>query len=114
MKLIDANTVELTATFDEPATNTDGTPLADLDYSTVYITTPAGTIKAPVIQESKPTGGGTMSTTIQVNAPANAKTTIHFAVSSTDTAGNEGPKTPDLVYVVDRIAPAAPTNFSIA
>jgi len=58
MRLIDNNTVELEARFTEPTTNTDGTPLLDLDYSTIYIITPAGTIKAPVIQEANASGGG--------------------------------------------------------
>ena len=114
MKLVDANTVELNATFTEPNTNSDGTPLLDLDYSTIYIITPAGTIKAPLIQESNASGGGIQTVKIMVNAPSGVKTTLQFAATSTDTTGNEGQRTPEVTVVIDRIAPSVPTNFTLA
>lgn len=114
MRLIDANTVELDAIFDEPTLSVDGTALDDLDYSTIYITTPVGTIKSPVIQETKATGGGHVDSKFVVNAPANAKTVFSFSMTSTDVKGNEGPHTASVPFTVDRIAPAAPSNFTIA
>lgn len=114
MRIVDANTVELDATFTEPTVSSDGSPLTDLDYSTIYIITPAGTLKAPAIQESAATGGGVRAVKLLVDAPSNAKTTLRFAASSTDTAGNEGPRTAEVTVVIDRIAPAAPSSFTVA
>lgn len=113
MRLIDANTVELEATFTEPTKSTDGSVLDDLDYSTIHIVTPAGTIKLPV-QESSAAGGQDLRANVQVNAPANTKTALKFYMTSTDIKGNEGPKGPELLYTVDRVAPEAPTSFTIA
>lgn len=114
MKLIDAQTVELTITYDEPTTNVDGTPLADMAYSTIYITSPAGTHKAPVIAAVDVHGGKHIQTPIQVNAPENTSTSIKMAVSATDLSGNEGPKSVEVEHILDRIGPAVPTGFTIA
>ncbi len=114
MRFVDNNTVEVQADFFEPVKNTDGSALNDLDYSSVYIISPAGTIKSSAIQESAATGGGAKSVKLLVNAPAGVKTTLKFAASSTDTSGNEGPLTPEVTLIIDRIGPAAPTGFIVA
>lgn len=114
MRIVDNNTVELGFSFTEPDKSTDGSALTDLDYSTLYIITPAGTIKAPAIQESSASGGADRTATVLVDAPMNAKTSLRFAMTSTDTAGNEGPRTPERAVTIDRIAPEAPSGFSIA
>ena len=113
MKLIDPQTVEIHVSYSEPTTNVDGTPLTDLAYSTIYVITPTGTIKAPVVKETSLQGGGKIDTTVQVNAPEGTKTILKFQVSATDTSGNEGPKTDPSVMIVDRVGPSAPTDFTI-
>lgn len=114
MRFIDNNTVEVTATFTEPNASVDGSPLTDLDYSTVYIITPAGTIKSPAIQETQASGGGNVTINLLVTALNGVKTTLKFAASSTDTSGNEGARTAEVSLVIDRVGPDIPLNFSVA
>lgn len=113
MRQIDTQTVEFDISFTEPTTSVDNTPLTDLAYSTVYVTSPAGTLKAPVVAAGSVHGGEGVRTVVQVSAPAGRITSITFAVSCTDLAGNEGPKSEPVTTVVDRIGPAVPTGFIV-
>jgi hypothetical protein len=115
MKIIDAATASVDATFTESVTNNDGSPVTDLAYSSVYYQVGNGAlIVGAKVPASKLTGGGAMSTTLIVPAPVGAVTTINFQASETDTQGNEGLKTAVVTFKIDRLAPAAPTSFGIA
>lgn len=113
MRLVDSSTVEIQGDFIEPTKSSDGSPLTDLAYSTIYITSPAGTIKSPQIPASKAAGGGARSLLMLISAPNGAKTTVSFSATSTDIAGNESSKTPPVVFVIDRVGPETPSNFTI-
>jgi hypothetical protein len=39
---------------------------------------------------------------------------LTFSVTATDTAGNESPATPAIVFSIERLAPNTPSNFTVA
>ena len=116
MRIVDNQTVEVVASFDEPTKSQDGTDLTDLAYHNVYYkfgTNPA--VKGPQIPASKSTGGGkVLAAPLLVPAPAGVNTALDFWVTSTDTVGNESPQSIHFNYTIDRVGPEAPTGFTIA
>jgi hypothetical protein len=116
MTIIDDKTVSVTATYDEPTTNQDGTPLTDLAYTEVEFrvgTNPAETLE-PKAPASAPTGGGhIVSAPFILQAPAGAVTVFTFDVFAVDTAGNRSPVSATVTETVDRIGPSAPQNFTV-
>ena len=115
MRVIDQATVSVEALYNEPAVNVDGSPLADLAYTSVYYKANGGsTVEGVKIPASKPAGGGGVQVTLLVPAPVNTRTMLDFWVTGTDTHGNVGPESTHVAFEVERISPAAPTGFSIA
>lgn len=114
MIIIDNATVSEVATFDEPTTSQDGSAITDLAYTVVeYSIGGAAPVVGPHIPASKPTGGGHITTTVIIPAPAGAKTTFSFDVFAVDLTGNKGTATASVQSVIDRVGPSAPTNFTI-
>lgn len=114
MKIRDISTVELDLTFTEPSVNSDGSPLLDLAFSTIYLVTPDAKLKVLAIPASGVAGGKVQNAPVVVNAPAGQKTDLLFEVTSTDVAGNESLPDVAILITVDRIAPAAPLGFTVA
>jgi hypothetical protein len=116
MRIIDLNTVQVDASYDEPTENSDGTPLEDLAYTQVFYQ-PEGAA-APIMgaktAATKPTGGGHIDVSLIVPAPAGKKTSLDFWTSEVDLAGNPSVGSTHVTFVVDRIAPAPSSNFTIA
>jgi hypothetical protein len=122
MRIIDANTVEVLATYDEPTRDadetpndpTDNPPLKDLAYTSIYYRIGQGQpVAAAKTPATSPNGGGTISLPLIVPAPVNKITRIEFWATATDLAGNTSDET-RITFTVDRMAPLPPSNFSIA
>lgn len=115
MQIVDNATVRLNASFTEPTKSVDASPLSDLHHTTIYgqvgtnpasslVTTPASALG----------GGGLINTTVLVPAPAGVLTKMDLWVTATDITGNESPPSTHVTVNIDRIGPAAPTNFTVA
>lgn len=115
MRIIDKQTASVDARWTEPTTNSDGTPLTDLAYSSVYYSVNNGPkIVGAKVSATKPQGGGTLTTTIIVPAPEGVITVLSMSASATDLAGNESAPTAPAQITIERVAPAVPTGFTIA
>jgi len=115
MIIIDQNTVSEVATYTEPITSQDGSPLADLAYT--YVEYHVGTnppVLGPHVPATKPSGGGNITTTVIFNAPAGVQTTVIADVKAVDLNGNTSSASNSVTSVIDRVAPAAPTGFTLA
>lgn len=126
MRIIDARTVEVIVTYDEPTQDTDLTPetmldnppLTDLAYTSIFykVVSPGPGSTSPVAAgtvKSTPQGGAHVTTTLMIPAPANDITTFDFWVTATDLTGNQSAET-HASFTVDRMAPIVPINFTIA
>lgn len=115
MVIVDASTVRVDGSYREPVVDQDGGPLTDLAYTNVYykINT-APSVRGPQVTASNTRGGGTINTSLLVPVSAGQKVNVGFWVTATDLSGLEGPATATIILSVDRIAPGAPTNFTIA
>jgi len=115
MVIVDSSTVRVDGTYTEPVTETDLSELADLAYTNVYYkiaNNPA--VRGPQVPASKVAGGGLINTSLLVPIATGQKLNVAFWVTATDLSGLEGPATPTITLLVDRVAPSAPTGFTIA
>lgn len=99
----------VTATYTEPTTNADATPLTDLAKTNVYYQLPGGTpVKGPDVPASRPQGGGAISTQVTVPVIAGQDVLVTFWATATDTAANESARSTEVQRRIDRLAPGAP------
>lgn len=114
MQLVDAQTVRLRAQFDEPTTSVNNSALTDLKHTTVYGRANGGPVVALITNPAtSPSGGGSVSLDILVNAPSGVVTGWEFWATATDITGNEGPSSNIVSLSIDRVGPAAPTGFTV-
>lgn len=114
MRVIDNATVEVTATYNEPAKSQDGSPLTDLAYTSIFYRVGTGpAVAAAVTPASATTGGGAIVRPLIVPAPVGARTSFSFWATATDTSGNVSSQA-TATFEVERFAPEAPSNFTIA
>lgn len=115
MVIVDASTVRVDGSYTEPQTETDNSQLTDLAYTNVYYrigSNPA--VRGPQVPASNTNGGGVINTSLLVPVSTGQKVNVGFWVTATDLSGLEGPATPTITLQVDRVAPSAPTGFTIA
>lgn len=115
MVIVDASTVRVEGQYTEPAVDADGGPIIDLAYTNVYYkigSSPA--VRGPQVPATSPAGGGVIDTTLLVPVAANQRVTIAFWVTATDLVGIESAPTQTINLTIDRVAPGAPTGFTIA
>jgi hypothetical protein len=113
MQIIDTNTVRLHAQLTEPVRSVDGSLLGDLHHTTIYGRTGDTTAVLVTNPATAPSGGGTVTLDVLVNAPSGVVTSWEFWATATDLAGNEGPSSNTVTLAIDRIGPAAPTGFTV-
>lgn len=94
--------------FIEPDTNADGTPLTDLDHTTIYYDIGQGTVKALDIPATAATGGGMIAQQISVSVGDTTVATISIWATATDTFTNESDPSATVVVRHDILAPAPP------
>ena len=99
----------VTATYTEPTTNANATPLTDLAKTNVYYQLPGGTpVKGPDVSASRLLGGGIITTTVTVPVVAGQDLVVTFWATATDTAANESARSTEVQRRIDRLAPGAP------
>lgn len=115
MILVDQSTAQLSATYDEPTASQDGSTLGDLAYTNIYYQIGSQPpVRVPQVPATKLTGGGKIATTVLVPASAGSRTSVQLWVTATDNTGNESLPSTKQTFVVDRVAPSAPSSFSVA
>lgn len=99
----------VTATYREPTTNADATPLTDLAKTNVYYQLPGGSpVRGPDVPASNPQGGGTITTQVTVPVVAGQDAIVTFWATATDTGTNESVRSAEVQKRIDRLAPLAP------
>ena len=102
---------ELTVEYDEPTTNVDGTPLADLSKTTIAITVMHPSGGAPQVIDvpaSRPQGGGHVIRKITVGIGIDKpikEANVEARITATDTVGNQSDPAVATVRV-DKLRPA--------
>ena len=115
MVVIDKDTISEVATYTEPSTEADGSALMDLAFTSVFYQIGAQPpVKFVDVPASSPQGGKVQTVVVKVPIPAGKKFSVTFHVTATDAIGLESEASPSLTLSVDRVAPSAPTNFTIA
>lgn len=84
----------ITVAYTEPTTGTDGKPLTNLAYTTIYYNAGDGPVIAKVVPASQKTGGGAVSQVITIPLPKQTGQDVSVCVTATDTDEREGPATP--------------------
>ena len=111
MTFPDNNTASFIASFTEPAVTT-GAPLAY--YYIEYSEDGAAVVPLAHIPAA-PAGGETKTNiTVIVPAPVGQTHTYDFTAVAVDVNGTPSPPSNDVKITVNRVAPLAPTNFTIS
>ena len=84
----------VTVAYTEPTTGTDGKPLTNLAYTTIYYNAGDGPVIAKVVPASQKTGGAAVSQVIMIPTPSQAEQEVTVCVTATDSDDREGPATP--------------------
>ena len=84
----------VTISYTEPTTGTDGKPLTNLAYTTIYYNAGEGPVIAKVVPASKKSGGGAVSQRITVALPNQSEQEVPICVTATDADDREGPASP--------------------
>lgn len=114
MTIIDQSTVSVVATYTEPTTNPDNSPLDDLAYTSVYYHVNGGQKIVGVKTASTiKSGGGNINVDLIVPAPTGGVTLLDFYVTATDLSGNESVPSPSVSLTIERFAPSSPTSFTV-
>ena len=89
MYAIDDNTVAVTVRYIEPVVDALGNPLSDLDHTNVFyqFSTDVFANQQPNIAATATTGGGTVTTIINVPVPRGECATINWWAIATDING---------------------------
>lgn len=100
---------EVAYTYTEPTTNSDGSPLNDLQRICVYYDLNGGT-SVKVLDEpaTSKNGGGTKTVKFMVPITESMETVLHFWSTAIDESGNTSANSVVLVKRIDKLAPAAP------
>lgn len=99
---------EMTATYTEPSTNEDGSPLLDLLFTHMYHNYGGLEILADSVPASGPTGGGPVTSTFVVPVPDGQEVLVNFWARAEDDALNYSPMSKIVTREIDHLAPAAP------
>lgn len=95
--------------YNEPTTNSDNSPLVDLDHTTVWYDAGAGIIKGVDVPATSLTGGGlNVSATVSVPIAVGQEKDVIFWVTAFDKTGNESIRSNTVTVRLDRLAPAPP------
>lgn len=100
---------QVTLTYKEPITNSDGTPLQDLKLTTSYYNVNDGpTVKGAEIPATSGTGGVSRVVTLNIPIVDSKETVLKFWATATDESLNESLPSQVVVKRIDKLAPASP------
>lgn len=97
---------EVTVIYAEPTVNADGSPLVDLDHTTIFHDFGAGGFLD--VLATTLTGGGIITQTLTVPVLAGVEANVDFWLTASDTSGNESTDSPRVTLRIDRLAPGPP------
>ena len=112
MRVIDNNTVEVNVSYDISPVLAGSNAIAS--SSLFYSIGVGAPVLAKATTEVNPMGGDHVSYVLDIPAPINVITTFDFYAVETDIFGNVSPHSLDVKLTVNRLAPAAPINFTVA
>ena len=100
---------QVTLTYKEPSTNSDGSALKDLKSTTAYYTVNGGpTIKGPETPATSSTGGVARVVTLNIPITDSQETTLKFWATATDESSNESVPSTAVIKRIDKLAPSSP------
>lgn len=98
----------LTADYNEPTKNTDGTALTDLHHTTLYYEIDGVVSKAKDVPATSVSGGGNINTTFEVPVTAGNDKIVKCWATAFDDNDNESAKSNVVSVTIDRLAPEPP------
>lgn len=100
---------QVTLTYKEPSTNSDGSLLEDLRHTTVYYSVNGGaTVKGQEVLATSLTGGVSRTVTLNIPIDDAKETLLRFWATATDESGNESGSSVVVTKRIDKLAPSAP------
>lgn len=106
---VNVNGVDVTVTYKEPSTNSDGSALQDLSHTNVYHQLGNGEpVKSANVPAVAATGGGAKEVKIAVPVQAGQEASATFWATATDKSSNESAKSATVNLTIDRLPPAPP------
>lgn len=103
------NSGTFTVTATEPTVNEDGTPLTDLDHTTLYYQIDDGEwVFITDIPASSPNGGGNISHTLTIDVPVGSEVSVRAVGTSSDQVGNTSEAAYSDTIRIDKLSPGSP------
>ena len=100
---------QVTLTYKEPSTNSDGSALGDLKRTTVYYSVNDGaTVKGQDVLATSLTGGVSRTVTLNIPIIDSKETILRFWATATDESENESAPSTVVTKRIDKLAPSAP------
>jgi len=102
---------EVTATYTEPTTNTDGSLLKDLAKTIIFydiVGDGLPEVKAIEVPATVLTGGGSIIQIVTVPIIGNQEADVDFWATAVDLSGNSSDKSTIVRKRIDRLAPSVP------
>lgn len=99
---------EVEVVYEEPTVNADGSPIVDLDHTSVYGDSGSGPSKVADVPATSSTGGGMITQRVTFPVAENQESNVTIFATATDSTGNEGPRSPEVVVRIDRLPPGPP------
>ncbi|HRB81132.1 MAG TPA: hypothetical protein PK614_02610 [Nitrospira sp.] len=84
----------VTVAYTEPTTGTDGKPLTNLAYTTIYYNAGDGPVIGKVVPASGKTGGAAVSQVVMIPLRDQSEQEVTVCVTATDSDEREGPASP--------------------
>lgn len=94
--------------YTEPTTNSDGSPLVDLDHTSIYVDVGAGPVKTLDVPATSPNGGGNIVQIIQNPFEEGKEGTVSVHATAVDDNNQESEIGAQATVEVDFLAPAPP------
>ena len=98
---------QVEASYTEPTTNADGSPLTDLHHTSIYYDMGAGAVNVVDLPSSL-TGGGIVQYSFVVPILDGQERAVSFWATATDGSGNTSEPSTPVIVRIDRLAPAPP------
>lgn len=99
---------EIEVSYNEPTANADGSPLVDLDHTSVYVDSGSGPTKVTDIPASSPNGGGAITQRFSAPIANGQEADVSVWATASDRSGNASAPSTVTVIRIDKLAPAPP------
>lgn len=102
---------EITASYVEPNTNTDGSTLKDLAKTTIYydiVGDGKAAFKGGEVSATAPTGNGNITQKVLIPILTGQESDVEFWATASDITGNESAPSNKVMKRIDRLTPSSP------